>query len=1241
MRWLRRDVSGAVVGFIGAAGHAHAVAEKPLPGVSHYIRGSDPARWLWDVPRYGAVRFPNVYPGVELVYRGTDSNLEFDFLVAAGANPSHIRLRVPARARIDETGSLVLEHGVLKAPQAWQTVGGKQIPVSARFRLSPQSDKRLETEARIELGEYDSRAPLTIDPVIQFATFLGGSGNDIGRRVMAGPDGAIYLAGDTESADFPASFPPDSALNRPVTLLDQTAYLARLAPDASALQWSLFIGGSARQAVFALGQDGFGNVYLLGSTNSPNFPVTQGAWQTTIDPSMTDLFLVKLDAATGHIKASSFLGVAFGRFVDRGASLAIDPAGGIYIGGYILYTNNFKPSAGAFAGAATATSFVLRLNNAMNAAVYATYWPLGSITAMAVDGSGNLTLGGTAGGCAQCGTPPFPAVNPLPGVNQTPTFPAQAYLARLNATGTAVAFATLLQGDGRDSGISDVKMAKDGSMYVAGWTSGTKFPQVNPLMLGPYSSQPQPTPDDLTDSPFLVTLAADGKSLAQSTWFVGVPYSAFVGSALNTNLHLGLQPTGQPCLAGLTIPMDFQTLGGLLPAPPPGAIYAGWSLSCVDPTGTSVNLRTDLPATGGYYTDVATTPEGDFLFTGGALGTFSTTAGVVQQKYGGNPAYRDYYSMTAIPDGDAFLLRVSLANPAPNIQRIVPDFLVVDSSSSGGCSVELTGSGFGYGAAATWSGAPAKYSFIDPAHAILGFDCSLLQTGDNQIGVSLPAPGGGMTQAVLTAINAPPSSISISPSSVMQASGETKLVIRATNLSAASVLYWNGSPRAASFVLDGAGSRTGHFELLLEPPELASPANVQVTVSNPGPGGGTSPVAVFSVQAPGGSGVPVLNALSPVLFSDAQPAPTQVTLEAANLSSSTQAYWDGVEVPVSSVFPTNITIQPPAQDLTHLGEHVVYVTSGGTQSATVRVYVGRALSAAGWAYDPAAKRLYVITAANGNSPSFDLMVLDGATGNLVTSVPGIVSSAGVSALSADGRYLYIATSPPGAAATVARYNTAAGTVDLQWPIAPPPGQTMSAINTLVTPPDSPETVIVATAADQVLIYDRDRPRLYDSISAGFSTSTFGGAYPFFASATRIYAAQSGSPGGTCWAWLDYDAFGISGGQPGCTSEPPETQHDNGVTYLSDGTRVSVISLPAVPSMAFSLTGSTTALDLSRRRAWQFTGSQVFDYAMDAEQLRLRATISSPYSPYGRGSAIYPMDDGSVLVVLSSLAVSVR
>jgi hypothetical protein len=801
--FFRRDGSWAALELEGASALARPIPEEPLSGVGHYILKSDPGRWLLDVPRYAAVRYRQIYPNIDLLYRTAHAGVEFDFLLAPHADPSRIQFRIPGNTRIDDSGALVLRNTRLHAPLAWQSVDGKRVPVAVRFLL----DRR--HRVHLALGAYNRNLPLTIDPAIEFATFLGGSSNDAGVRVLAGADGAIYTAGNTISSDFPASSSPDNLLNHPAILLGQTTYISRLKPDGSAFDWSLFIGGSVSQSVLDLKQDSFGNIYLLGVTASPNFPVTAGAWRTAMDPSMTDLFLVKLDALTGHVKASTFLGVASNS--NPGTRMAIDVAGGIYIGGTGSNLGSFTPTPGALKSAMPADGFLLRLNAAMTAAVYATYWDLGRISALDVDAGGGLWIAGNTGTESQSGSPPFAALHPLPGVNQTPQWPDQAYIAHLNPQGSALTSASLFHGDGRDSGIADLKIAADEGVYLAGWTSGTKFPLVNPLSLDTYPSKYEQPQDDSTNYPFLARIAGDGKSIQQSTLFFGSPYSLPAGPISDVNLRLAMQSNGIPCLAGLTMPVDFQTAGGLVGLPPGTSLFStvGWSLSCEDAAGAKFAFRTALPNTGGSaYTDVAIAPNGDALFTGSASSTFTTTAGVIQPNYGGNSTGRF--------SEDAFLLRVALNNPAPAIREITPASLILDSSAPDTCSAALAGTGFVYGAEVTVNGQPVTNAFLDSSHTSISFACEILQPGDNHVVMTLPSSGGSSSDRILTGINAPPSVISLSPVTVTQGAGETKLVIRATNLSSSSVLNWNGAPRAASFVRDSSQARTGHFELLLE-----------------------------------------------------------------------------------------------------------------------------------------------------------------------------------------------------------------------------------------------------------------------------------------------------------------------------------------------------------------------------------------------------------------------------------------
>jgi hypothetical protein len=154
-----------------------------LPGKSHYLRGSDPAYWTTDVAQYSRVVYDDVYPGVDLVFHGSHQRqLEYDFVVGPGADPKQIRVRFEGvqGLRMEAGGDLVLKvlGGEIrqKRPVIYQEVSGARVPVEGRFVL------RGEREVGFEIDDYDTSRALTIDPVLVYSTYLGGSDLERARR---------------------------------------------------------------------------------------------------------------------------------------------------------------------------------------------------------------------------------------------------------------------------------------------------------------------------------------------------------------------------------------------------------------------------------------------------------------------------------------------------------------------------------------------------------------------------------------------------------------------------------------------------------------------------------------------------------------------------------------------------------------------------------------------------------------------------------------------------------------------------------------------------------------------------------------------------------------------------------------------------------------------------------------------------------------------------------------------------
>ncbi|MCX6378818.1 MAG: SBBP repeat-containing protein, partial [Armatimonadetes bacterium] len=178
-----------------------------LPGTTHYLRGNDSSKWLHDIPSYGKVRYSNVYKGIDLLYYGTQKQLEYDFVVKPHANPKQIHLRFDGVEKVKITPSGELSLSVAKhelkwrKPVAYQTIGGKRQGVMSRY--VQDSNKQVS----FEVARYDSTYPLVIDPVFLYSTFAGGSAEDECNDIAVDSNGTVYVAGTTTSRDFPQWLP--------------------------------------------------------------------------------------------------------------------------------------------------------------------------------------------------------------------------------------------------------------------------------------------------------------------------------------------------------------------------------------------------------------------------------------------------------------------------------------------------------------------------------------------------------------------------------------------------------------------------------------------------------------------------------------------------------------------------------------------------------------------------------------------------------------------------------------------------------------------------------------------------------------------------------------------------------------------------------------------------------------------------------------------------------------------------
>jgi hypothetical protein len=313
----------------------------PLPGITNYFIGNDPSQWRTDDPTYGRVRYAQVYPGIDLIFYGDHRQLEYDLSVGPHADPSRIKLsfRGARKLSLDGNGDLIL-HGSggeirMRQPVAYQEANGLKTMVAARYVIK---GKR---RAGFRLAHYDHNLPLVIDPVIAYSTFLGGDNSDQGNSIAVDSQGNTYIAGNTNSLNYPTANPYQTSnpFRRP------SAFITKINAAGTALVYSTYLNGTGNSGGGSSEGDGIavdpsGNAYIIGGTTAPDFPL--------MNPFQTSgfIFVTKLNAAGNALVYSTRFGGTNGT-TDLGRGIAVDSSGNAYITGQAGSTD-FPTTPGAF-----------------------------------------------------------------------------------------------------------------------------------------------------------------------------------------------------------------------------------------------------------------------------------------------------------------------------------------------------------------------------------------------------------------------------------------------------------------------------------------------------------------------------------------------------------------------------------------------------------------------------------------------------------------------------------------------------------------------------------------------------------------------------------------------------------------------------------------------------------------------------------------------------------------------------
>ena len=531
---------------VGANGAARIQGDAELPGVVNYSRSAPSAGHI-SAPTYGRVRYVDLYPGVDLVYYGGPRRLEYDFVVAPGADPEQIALAFDGveRVEVDAGGDLVAHTaaGELRQPRpvVYQEIDGARRRVAGDYLVDR------EGRVRVQLGAYDTSRPLVIDPVLAYSTYLGGTDDDTevyfdgANSIAVDGSGNIYLAGTTRSADFPTTPGADQTFHGNLDV-----FVTKLSPTG-ALLYSTYLGGPCDDVARDIAVDTAGNAYITGRMHG-------GVCFADVKAGV---LVAKLDP-TGAVLYSSVFG---GSLADSsvGQAIAVDAEGHAYVTGVANSdSHDFPTTAGAFRTGSCdnvyyfgGDGFVAKLSADGGTLLYSTFLcgrGDDSPDGIAVDAAGSAYVAGTTA------SSDFPTVNPLQDSFRGGSVSVTGFVSKLSPDGSRLVYSTYLGGSSNDA-IDGIAIDGNGNAYVTGETDSQDFP-TTPGVLQEHSGGRLCLEVLCTDA-FVSKIDASGSSLVYSTYLYGELDDA--GSAIAVDAAGNAYVVGMTSSSYFPIVDAFQT----------------------------------------------------------------------------------------------------------------------------------------------------------------------------------------------------------------------------------------------------------------------------------------------------------------------------------------------------------------------------------------------------------------------------------------------------------------------------------------------------------------------------------------------------------------------------------------------------------------------------------------------------------------------------------------------------------
>jgi len=260
------------ISFVDANPHAVIEALDPQPGKISFFRGRDRLKWAGGLASYKRLSYANLYPGVDLLFYAKAGSLEYDFVVAPGADPSLIRLRVDdgAPVRITTRGALQIGEGskaILHQPLLYQNVANGKKAVEGKFA------QVADNTFGFQFGSYDRSRPLVIDPALNllYSTYFGGPHDDEPQAVTLDAQNSVYILGYSASEDFPVSGNAYQPIRKALGIRITNMVITKISSTGTLL-YSTFLGGTTNDGGAGtqggIVVDAFGHAYITSVTHS-------------------------------------------------------------------------------------------------------------------------------------------------------------------------------------------------------------------------------------------------------------------------------------------------------------------------------------------------------------------------------------------------------------------------------------------------------------------------------------------------------------------------------------------------------------------------------------------------------------------------------------------------------------------------------------------------------------------------------------------------------------------------------------------------------------------------------------------------------------------------------------------------------------------------------------------------------------------------------------------------------------